>query len=225
MMYQALMQSICAGGRQIRSREDMQAAARDLHAMAPRAAVLVKGGHLRDSAASIDVLCDPEGHIVDLPMARVMTDNTHGTGCTLASAIAAYLARGAAIRVAVRLAQRYVAMVLAGSVALQLGWGPQGAMDHSLRICTQARLFPQLPDFRLYAVTDSGINGRYGRSLREAVTAAIAGGATMIQVRYDNSLPCFFCTCPFDVDACDSAEACHMFGHKSVSAAKIKKAP
>jgi hydroxymethylpyrimidine kinase/phosphomethylpyrimidine kinase/thiamine-phosphate diphosphorylase len=156
--------------------------------MAPSASVLVKGGHLSHASTSTDVLCDSSGHVADLPMSRVTTSNTHGTGCTLASAIAAHLARGAEVTDAVRFAQRYVAMVLAQSASLRLGGGPQGAMDHSTQLCSQPCLLPRPPDLRLYAVTDPELNEKHGRSMRDAVAAAIAGGATMIQVRCDHSV-------------------------------------
>ena len=69
----------------------MIAAAAALRALGPRA-VLVKGGHI-EGAESIDVL-DDGGEPLVLVAPRIATANTHGTGCTLSSAIAALLGRG-----------------------------------------------------------------------------------------------------------------------------------
>lgn len=87
-------------------------------------AVLVKGGHLEEErrkrhvsddgepgeedAVVVDVLCDGEGRLFEYASARVHTRSTHGTGCTLSSAIAAELARGRDLEAAVRKAVRYV---------------------------------------------------------------------------------------------------------------------
>ncbi|HYG67768.1 MAG TPA: bifunctional hydroxymethylpyrimidine kinase/phosphomethylpyrimidine kinase, partial [Anaeromyxobacteraceae bacterium] len=86
-------------GRPVRDLAGMRDAARALHALGPRA-VLVKGGAL-PGAEAIDVLFD--GHdTVELPVPRVDTRNTHGTGCTLSAAIASRLALGDGLLDAVR---------------------------------------------------------------------------------------------------------------------------
>ena len=74
-------------------------------------AVLIKGGHA-EGADAVDILADEEG---ELPLAapRVATSNTHGTGCTLSSAIAAELAKGASLRQAVTSAKAYVTAAIA----------------------------------------------------------------------------------------------------------------
>ena len=159
----------------------MRAAARDLHALGPTA-VLVKGGHVATGDALADVLALDDETVV-LPTARVATSNTHGTGCSLAAAVAAHLARGASVLHAVKFAQRYVAGVIASSVPMRLGDGPQGAMDHGRALCLQPPLREAAPDFRLYAVTDAGCNAAAGRDMATAVAAAVQGGATMIQIR------------------------------------------
>jgi hydroxymethylpyrimidine/phosphomethylpyrimidine kinase len=89
--------------------------------------VLLKGGHL-DAAQSVDVLYDGE-RIVQLPAARVGTRNTHGTGCTLSSAIAAYLARGLEVPAAVARAKDYVTSALRAADVLTVGKG-QGPVHH-----------------------------------------------------------------------------------------------
>ncbi len=88
--------------------------------------VVVKGGHLTTSAD--DVVVGPDGVIV-LPGARVATSNDHGTGCSLSAAVAAHLARGAAVPDAIREAKDYVAAALAGAARWRLGAG-HGPLDH-----------------------------------------------------------------------------------------------
>jgi hydroxymethylpyrimidine/phosphomethylpyrimidine kinase len=88
--------------------------------------VVVKGGHLSDSAD--DVVAGPDGVLV-LPGERVETGNDHGTGCSLSAAIAAHLARGAAVPEAITQAKVFVARALAGGAAWRLGSG-HGPLDH-----------------------------------------------------------------------------------------------
>ena len=88
--------------------------------------VVVKGGHLTDSAE--DVVAGPEGVLV-LPGPRVPTGNDHGTGCSLSAAIAANLARGADVLDAIRGGKAFVARALAGSAGWRLGAG-HGPIDH-----------------------------------------------------------------------------------------------
>ena len=88
--------------------------------------VVVKGGHLTDSAD--DVVAGPDGVLV-LPGERVDTGNDHGTGCSLSAAVAAHLARGATVPEAITQAKRFVARALAGGAAWRLGSG-HGPLDH-----------------------------------------------------------------------------------------------
>ncbi|NAZ80817.1 bifunctional hydroxymethylpyrimidine kinase/phosphomethylpyrimidine kinase [Kineococcus sp. R8] len=93
-------------------------------------AVLLKGGHLAGED-SVDVLARPAGtHLVR--RARVATSATHGTGCTLSSAIAALLARdpGADLLVVVDAARDYLQTALTGGAGLGIGHG-SGPLDHS----------------------------------------------------------------------------------------------
>ncbi len=101
-------------------------AAGDLRALGP-GAVLLKGGHLKDHDA-VDVLDDGAEPMV-LTAERVATESTHGTGCTLASAIAALLARGFALRDAVRGAKTYLTEALRHAHELQVGHG-HGPVHH-----------------------------------------------------------------------------------------------
>ncbi|MBO0746310.1 MAG: hydroxymethylpyrimidine/phosphomethylpyrimidine kinase, partial [Candidatus Dormibacteraeota bacterium] len=107
-------------GRPIATAGEREAAARDLVALGCRAAV-VKGGHAEGDAD--DVLCDGE-RVVWLRGERVDTGNTHGSGCTFASAIAAGLARGLALEAAVREAKRFVTGAIRASLEIGGGHGP-----------------------------------------------------------------------------------------------------
>jgi hydroxymethylpyrimidine/phosphomethylpyrimidine kinase len=86
--------------------------------------VLIKGGHL-GGEESPDVLASNEG-LIWFEADRIVTTNTHGTGCTLSSAIAAELAKGAPPREAVTIAKRYLsaAIAAAGSLSVGTGHGP-----------------------------------------------------------------------------------------------------
>ncbi len=108
------------------NRDGMRHAARLLHARGAKA-VLVKGGHLA-GPTSDDVFFDGESYrLFSAP--RIETRNTHGTGCTLSSAIAAYLAKGYALSEAIGAAKTYLNGALAGADALNAGHGP-GPLHH-----------------------------------------------------------------------------------------------
>ncbi|MGH9124965.1 MAG: bifunctional hydroxymethylpyrimidine kinase/phosphomethylpyrimidine kinase [Acidimicrobiales bacterium] len=105
-------------GRAIRDRDVMVIAAEALRGLGPEV-VMIKGGHLDDSAGAPDLLFGPDGaEWLEAP--RVATTHTHGTGCVLSAAIAAYLARGAGPLEACRAAKAFV------SAAIRAG-GPRGA--------------------------------------------------------------------------------------------------
>ena len=88
--------------------------------------VVVKGGHLADSAD--DVVAGPAGTLV-LEAPRVASGNDHGTGCTLSAATAANLALGHSVPEALRAAKAYVTRALAGAAEWRLGSG-HGPLDH-----------------------------------------------------------------------------------------------
>lgn len=83
--------------------------------------ILIKGGHLKDSAA--DVFFDGNEFAI-FRNKRIDNPNTHGTGCTLSSAIAANLAKGANIRESVCIAKKYLTGAIADGLDLGLGRGP-----------------------------------------------------------------------------------------------------
>jgi hydroxymethylpyrimidine/phosphomethylpyrimidine kinase len=90
-------------------------------------AVLIKGGH-GQGAESIDYLFGANGTIA-LPAPRIITENTHGTGCSLSSAIAALLAKGEALETAVRHAKAWVTAAIAAADRLDIGHG-HGPIHH-----------------------------------------------------------------------------------------------
>lgn len=114
-------------GGSITTPADMREAARAL-ARHGSQAVLVKGGHLRDTADSTDVLWT-QGRMLHLSQPRVDTRNTHGTGCTLSAAIAARLAHGHPVAQAVGGAKRYLTEALAAAADWRLGGG-SGPVHH-----------------------------------------------------------------------------------------------
>jgi hydroxymethylpyrimidine/phosphomethylpyrimidine kinase len=99
---------------------------RRLLAMGCRA-VLIKGGH-GHGAQSIDYLVR-EDRIVVLPAPRIATRNTHGTGCSLSSAIAAGLAKGDELETAVREAKCWISAAIAAADRLNVGQG-HGPIHH-----------------------------------------------------------------------------------------------
>ena len=108
-------------GKTIRSVEDMEEAALQIHGMGSRH-VLIKGGHIEESGAT-DVLFD--GHeFVRLEGERIAARHTHGTGCVLSAAITAELARGKKVSEAVRLGKEFVTTAIKNGLALGGGAGP-----------------------------------------------------------------------------------------------------
>ena len=114
-------------GRPIQNADDMEVAALELQAMGARA-VLVKGGHL-PGAVVMDLLLMASGEKHWMHAPRIHSANTHGTGCTLSSAIAAGLALGQPLREAVEAARRYVRAALAAAAKVRTGAG-SGPLNH-----------------------------------------------------------------------------------------------
>lgn len=107
-------------GRPVRTLAEMHEAAQELVSLGANAA-LVKGGH--SEGDPVDVLCC-KGGILELSLPRLHTTSTHGTGCTLSAAIAAYLARGRNLDDAVREAHAYVHEAIRQAPGLGRGHGP-----------------------------------------------------------------------------------------------------
>jgi hydroxymethylpyrimidine kinase/phosphomethylpyrimidine kinase len=115
-------------GLLIETEDDMRRAARAMREMGARA-VLVKGGHL-GAGDAIDLL-DDAGEVQLFRAPRIQTDATHGTGCTLAAAIAACLARGMNLPEAVGAAKRFVTEAIRRSPQLGRGFSP---VNHNLSV-------------------------------------------------------------------------------------------
>ena len=80
---------------------------------------------------AVDVLYCAESDSFDLfSHAFIYTRNSHGTGCTLSSAIASYLAKGYSMREAVRKGKKYISGILEESRSLHIGKGRHGVMNH-----------------------------------------------------------------------------------------------
>jgi hydroxymethylpyrimidine/phosphomethylpyrimidine kinase len=110
-------------GLTIRSVDDMRAAGERILKLGPRV-VLVKGGHL-DGPESVDTACTAHGTF-ELRGPRIATRNTHGTGCTLSSAIAANLALGLDDRAALARARDYLDGAIRHAPGIGRGHGPLG---------------------------------------------------------------------------------------------------
>jgi len=128
-----LLEAELLTGRSIADEAGMLLAARALLTMGPRW-VLVKGGHLPGSAVDLLVADDA---VLRFPAERIISAHTHGTGCTLASAIASRLAIGDDVPTAVKAAKEYVTGAIAGGFPLGEGIGP---VDHGWRLRVAAAL-------------------------------------------------------------------------------------
>ena len=113
-------------GMKIKTETDMKKAGEILLAMGP-AAVLIKGGHREDLTAT-DFLCTKDGCRAYRAEA-IRTENTHGTGCTLSSAIAAFLAKGVSVEEAVSQAKRYITGAICAAATDSVGSG-HGPVHH-----------------------------------------------------------------------------------------------
>jgi hydroxymethylpyrimidine/phosphomethylpyrimidine kinase len=122
-----LLEAQLLTGIQITDEAGMLKAAEVIFGMGPQW-VLVKGGHLPGSP--VDLLYDGR-RAIRYPGQRIDSRHTHGTGCTLASAIASYLAQGADMPGAVQSAKEYVAGAIRGGFPLGAGIGP---VDHAWRM-------------------------------------------------------------------------------------------
>jgi hydroxymethylpyrimidine/phosphomethylpyrimidine kinase len=127
-----LLEAELLTGMNITDETRMLAAARMINAMGPQW-VLIKGGHLPGNP--VDLLFDGE-QVIRYPGQRITSAHTHGTGCTLASAIAARLAIGDDVPTAVQAAKEYVTGAIAAGFPLGAGIGP---VDHGWRLRAGSR--------------------------------------------------------------------------------------
>lgn len=105
----------------IRDIEDMKEAARVIYKLGVEN-VLIKGGHLLSEEA-VDLLFEGS-HFKEFKTKRINTKNTHGTGCTFSSAIAAELAQGKEVEEAVDIAKQYITLAIQSSLDIGHGYGP-----------------------------------------------------------------------------------------------------
>lgn len=123
-----LLEAELLTGVAVTDEAQMRAAADGIASLGPRW-VLVKGGHLPGNP--VDLLRAPDGKVIRYPGRRVESRHTHGTGCTLASAITSYLAMGADVPSAVESAKDYVTGAIDCGYPLGAGIGP---VDHAWQI-------------------------------------------------------------------------------------------
>ena len=135
-------------GMEIKDVATMEAAARKIVEMGAKA-VIIKGGHME---RAVDVIFDG-AEIVQLGGDKVKTENTHGTGCTFASALAAQLAAGRSLVEAATLAKAYVTKAIEKSYAIGKGRIP---LDHFYRLKIEplARGTHELPNHGLHPAAE-----------------------------------------------------------------------
>ena len=121
--------ALLLGTREATSEEEAVAQAKALRTLGC-GAVLLKGGHA-SGAEAVDILCD--GEIRRFARPRLALRHGHGSGCTLAAAIAALIAQGVGLAQAVERAKNYVWRALAEADGLEVGRG-RGPLDHAFAI-------------------------------------------------------------------------------------------
>ena len=114
--------------REIKTLAALEQAAAELADLGCRN-ILVKGGHLQDEESDDLLYLGDEERSVVLSGRRVETRNTHGTGCTLSSAIASFMARGKGIEEAVRLGKEYITGAIIAGAEYRIGHG-HGPVHH-----------------------------------------------------------------------------------------------
>ena len=115
-----ILKEIGSSIKKINTLDDMENAAREVKALGCKS-VLIKGGHFTGDA--IDVLYT-EKEVFHFNFERINTKNTHGTGCTLSSAIASNLAKGLSIKDSVEKAKKYITTAILYSLDIGHGVGP-----------------------------------------------------------------------------------------------------
>ena len=119
-------------GARIERQEALSEAARALSRMGRGVSVFLKAGHLVDEEL-VDIFYNAEtDEIVPLRSRRLATRNTHGTGCTLSSALAAFLAHGCTLNEAAAKAKAYIAAAIEAGAAYEIGHG-HGPVHHFFR--------------------------------------------------------------------------------------------
>jgi hydroxymethylpyrimidine/phosphomethylpyrimidine kinase len=131
--------SVLAGFK-VTSLEEMRKAARRIHQLGAKH-VVVKGGHLKGVA--VDLVYDGK-YFSEMEGPRIATKNTHGTGCTFASAIATLLARGDTVDEAVKKAKNFITMAIQSGLNLGKGHGPTNPSAYIVREMERYRVVQEL---------------------------------------------------------------------------------
>jgi len=135
-----LMEASVLTGMKVHSLGTMKKAAQRIHRMGPKF-VVVKGGHLKGMAT--DLLYDGRSYR-EMSRPRIETRNTHGTGCTFASAIATLLARGDTVYGAVQKAKIFITLAIQSGLSLGKGTGPTNPAAYVLREMERYRVVQEL---------------------------------------------------------------------------------
>jgi hydroxymethylpyrimidine/phosphomethylpyrimidine kinase len=134
------MEASVLTGLEVNSLERMKKAARRIYKLKAKY-VVVKGGHLKGKA--IDLLFDGKT-FYEIEGPRIDTENTHGTGCTFASAIATLLARGDTVPEAVKKAKTFITMAIQSGLNIGRGTGPTNPSAYVLREMERYRMIQEL---------------------------------------------------------------------------------
>jgi hydroxymethylpyrimidine/phosphomethylpyrimidine kinase len=134
------MEASALTGLKVNSLEGMKKAAHLIYKLGAKH-VVVKGGHLRGMA--VDLLYNGR-HFNEIDGPRIESKNTHGTGCTFASAIATLLASGDTVDEAVRKAKTFITMAIQSSLSLGKGTGPTNPSAYVLREMERYRVIRDL---------------------------------------------------------------------------------
>lgn len=135
-----LPEATVLSGFNVDNRETMRQAAMKIHEMGARN-VVIKGGHLKGEV--VDILFDGRD-FHEFPSPRIPTKNTHGTGCTFASAIATELAKGNSVRESVRHAKALITSAISFSLSLGKGHGPTNPYAYIAREADRFRVVESL---------------------------------------------------------------------------------
>ncbi len=149
-----LMEASVLVGFKVNSLKGMRKAARKIYLMGTKY-VVVKGGHLKGRA--VDLFYDGE-RFSEIEGPRIESKNTHGTGCTFASALATFLARGDTVYGAVQKAKTFITLAIQSGLNLGKGHGPTNPSAYVLREMERYRVIQELK--RAVKVLKEGEIGR-----------------------------------------------------------------
>ncbi|MGB9628671.1 MAG: PfkB family carbohydrate kinase, partial [Thermodesulfobacteriota bacterium] len=135
-----LMEASALAQLKVSNLEEMKRAAHRIYHFGPKY-VLVKGGHLKGKA--VDILYDGK-RFTEMEAQRIESKNTHGTGCTFASAIATFLAKGEEVPEAVRKAKDFITLSIQSGFKIGKGNGPTNPTAYILKEMERYRVIQEL---------------------------------------------------------------------------------